>query len=335
MHPLLFPLGSDTRWKSFLEHEMKWDEESLVYADKLLTLKRLPLITGKEIAVYLGLTEKLVQFIRYRPEKFYTTFQVPKKNGSLRTIQAPRLYLKVIQHYILDCILSTAKISDSAFGFRPGASPAGGAQIHAGCRYLWNTDIRDFFPTIKKAQVVQAFQVLGYTLESSNWLSAICCLNEALPQGAPTSPTLSNIVFHTIDLTVEEICRSKNIQYSRYADDLSFSSQTPIPSHFQDEIISLLRRCGFEVHPGKSRLMGPMCRREVTGLTVNEEVSIPRQKRRIIRSLFHKVSLDPSEYTLERSKIAGIAGWVAQHHPDLGERYMELVHLIPHHVEKS
>lgn len=299
------------------------------YAKDLLRENRIPIFEGKEISTYLGLSEKLINFIRLHPENFYKSFPILKKNGDPRLIQAPRLYLKVIQHYILDCILSTAEISEVAFGFARNRSPSDGAKKHEGCRFLWNIDLKDFFPTISRDKVISVFQNLGYTKQSASWLSAICCLNGRLPQGAPTSPALSNIVFLPVDNLIKHLCISHNIVYSRYADDLSFSSLAPIDEKFREAVLTIILASDFEINPNKERLVGPCCRREVTGLTVNEKVSIPRHKRREVRALFHQVSSNPTVFTSDRSRLAGIAGWVYQHHPETGKVYLEILEKIP------
>jgi retron-type reverse transcriptase len=194
---------------------------------------------------------------------------------------------------------------------------------------LWNIDLKDFFPSISKQQVNEAFKSLGYNKNSSEWLSDVCCLDGRLPQGAPTSPALSNLIFKGVDEFILRACNTYNISYSRYADDLSFGSKDPMPKPFMELVTEIIELNGYELNPKKFRLMGPKCRREVTGLTVNEIVSIPRAKRRELRAMFHKVSLDPSSFAKERSHLAGIAGWVHQIHPKLGLNYMDLVEKIP------
>ena len=322
MCPFLFPFLSVDRWLSFGKHCLKWTEDDCRVAQTLLSCNRIPLITGFELAFYLGISEELVHAIFERPGKYYRTFALQKKSGGERQITAPRVFLKVIQRYILDCILSSSQPHDAAFGFVRGRSPAQGAERHVGHSFLWNIDLKDFFPSIKQAQVERLFLSFGYLPSASHVLSSLCCLNGFLPQGAPTSPSIANQIFLEADIEIAKLCGDYGISYSRYADDLSFSAKEPIPVEFMNSIKKLVVKFGFSINAKKTRLMGPKCRREVTGLTVNDKVSIPRIKRRQIRSQFHR-RIDSKLSSVEMQKLCGIAAWVSVYHPNEGGRYLQ------------
>jgi retron-type reverse transcriptase len=194
---------------------------------------------------------------------------------------------------------------------------------------LWNIDLKDFFPSIPKKRVTAAFEGMGYPFVAAYFLAGLCCLRGSLPQGAPTSPALSNIIFNKVDIALSELVDGKNIIYTRYADDLSFSGMKPIPVSFQRQVIRLLKTNGYFVQLKKSRLMGPAMRREVTGLTINEKVSLPRVRRRKLRAYFHDISLNPAAHSKKRTEALGFASWVKNHHPSEGRYYMEIALGIP------
>jgi RNA-directed DNA polymerase len=123
--------------------------------------------------------------------------------------------------------------------------------------------------------------------------------------------------------------KAVEIVYTRYTDDLSFSSLKPIPEDFRALVMRIIRQAGFDLNPRKSRLMGPRCGRQVTGLTVNEKISIPRQKRRLLRAKFHNVGKNPTAFVSQKARLVGFASWVFDHHPREGKTYLEIAHSIP------
>jgi retron-type reverse transcriptase len=160
-------------------------------------------------------------------------------------------------------------------------------------------------------------------------LASLCCLDGKLPQGAPTSPALANYIFIPIDVYIEKITTEANIVYTRYADDLSFSALEPISNELRKKIILNIGAAGFKINKSKSRLMGPKCCRQVTGLSVNEKVSIPREKRRQLRARFHNVRKSPNAFIHEKQKLIGFASWVFEHHPGEGKEYLKIARSIP------
>lgn len=327
MHPFpyLYPLGSEERWGSYLEHSLKWSRSDLTVGQRLLAKNLLPLCHGSEIALYLGISAKLVGHMVIAPNRYYRTFTLKKKSGGKREITAPRVFLKTVQRYILDCILTPLPVHPSAVGFVRGRNMKAGAEVHVGNPYLWNIDLKDFFPSIKKPTVTRAFEGMGYPSKAAYFLSGLCCLNEALPQGAPTSPALANIIFGSADEELAKYAQRNNIQYTRYADDLSFSAREPIPDEFRHHVAVIIKKNRFSINRSKSRLMGPRCRREVTGLSVNTQVSIPREERRKLRAMFHQATRRSKLPADKEQRLMGYIAWIAQYHPSEAARYRECV----------
>jgi retron-type reverse transcriptase len=329
VHPFLYPFGTEERWLSYLGHCLQWDETDLGRARSLLSRNLIPVVRGPEIAAYLGISPKLLGHMVVEPQKYYRAFRIKKKNGKYREITAPRVFLKTIQRYILDCILAPLDVHPAAIGFRRRLSPRDGAERHVGRKFLWNIDLKDFFPSITKRGVLELFERVGFPAKGAYFLAGLCCLNDRLPQGAPTSPAISNLIFHELDEAISKEAEGQSVTYTRYADDLSFSSDKPIPGPFRRAVSRAIGGFGFTINPDKSRLMGPRCRREVTGLTVNEKVSVPRETRRKLRARFHQAALEPKKHTADKAVLLGYAVWISQYHPRDGKRFREIAEAIP------
>jgi retron-type reverse transcriptase len=170
---------------------------------------------------------------------------------------------------------------------------------------------------------------MGYPAKAASLLASLCCLDEILPQGAPTSPALANLIFTPIDGEIAALAAKAGLVYTRYADDLSFSALEPITEEFRRRVAQIIRAAGFQINPNKSRLMGPKCCRQVTGLTVNERLSIPREKRRQLRAWFHSVQKNPAGFISVKQRLVGFASWVFEHHPVEGKKYLKIAHSIP------
>src|ERR1043166_6875421 len=310
MHPVLFPFGSEERWISFLSHWVTSDEHELEIAKLLVRKNILPLVHGSELAYILGISPKLLTHMAKRPAKYYRTFTIPKKTGKPRQITAPRIFLKVVQRYILDCVLRPLPVHVAACGFVAGRNCGSGAALHVGRRYVWNIDLKDFFPSVSQERVRLLFSHIGYQSEEH------------------TSELISNLVFVECDSEIVACARTNNVAYTRYADDLTFSSGEPFSDAFINAVRSSIKKHGFRINERKTRLMGSMCRREVTGLTVNEKVSIPRYRRRQLRALFHQVELNPAKFQPQKRVVIGFASWVHDYHEE-GKGYLKLAHSIP------
>jgi len=199
----LYPFGSKQRWLEAAPAFFGDADKELI--GQLLDKNLIPVLRGPEIAIYLGVSPKLLSHMVKRPVRYYNSFEIRKKNGQQRLITAPRVFLKTVQRYILDCILSQVAPHDAACGFRRGFNCAYGAYRHVGRPYLWNIDLANFFPTITKAQVTQVFRNIGYPDSAAFFLSGLCCLEHRLPQGAPTSPALANLVTIPMDAKLDHV----------------------------------------------------------------------------------------------------------------------------------
>ena len=275
-----------------------------------------PIIDKVDLSIFIGIDPKLVEKIcidKHKFETHYREFRIRKKNGSMRIIYAPRTYLKVIQWWILHNILNYFEFDKNIFGFVPGRNIVQNAEFHFGARHILNIDIKDFFPSITIDQVKNIFLKFGYSEDVSNMLSQICCLENRVPQGAPTSPALGNFVLRDMDKNLTHISKSMGLKYSRYADDLTFSSTEWIDDSFLKKVVNIINAEGFEVNKKKTRFAGPQDRLEVTGVVINSKIQPPRKWRKRVRAILNQYG---KKDTLTRQNLAylyGIMGVAGQY----------------------
>jgi RNA-directed DNA polymerase len=228
----------------------------------------------------------------HNAEKRYRTFNIPKKTqGQVRTIKAPDLGLLRLQRLLLRCLAAAfTTCDDAAHGFVPGRSVFTNALPHAGRRFVLNLDLRDFFPSTSVKRVVTVLHNPPFALPkpAAHLVAQLCCDVGSLPQGAPTSPLLTNAVCQRLDLRLRQLAQRHRCRYTRYADDLTFSSNRPAFSQqFHKELNDVLAAEGYAQNQAKQRLQLPHQRQEVTGLVVNERPNVPREYVRQIKAMLH------------------------------------------------
>ncbi|WP_417516161.1 retron St85 family RNA-directed DNA polymerase [Minwuia sp.] len=278
-----------------------------------------PLLEPETISIFLGVSPKLIYSIIRKIDVHYRTFHLLKKNGNFRKIDAPRTYLKVIQWWILDNILVRQSVRPEVFGFVPKRSAVMNAEYHRGAKRILNVDIKDFFPSISQIKVNNVFRNIGYSEEVSEVLAKLCCLDSKLPQGAPTSPAIANLVMWEIDQKLQLLSEEQGICYSRYADDLSFSSQQWISQAFFEDVASIIKDEGFELNANKSRFAGLGQQMEVTGVVINKVHQPPRKWRKRVRASLHRLEHQDRLTRRDLRYLNGIAA--------MGMQYPESVQL--------
>jgi RNA-directed DNA polymerase len=236
-------------------------------------------------------------------DKRYTTFSINKKTGGARIISAPRNGLKIIQQKLNQVLQAVYQPKPSTHGFSLDRSVVTNAEQHINRRYVLNVDFQDFFPSINFGRVRGLFLNVPYSLpeEVATVLAQICCHENQLPQGAPTSPIISNLICAKLDSQLQRLAKQNRCTYTRYADDLTFSTTLRVfPSQLAttisgiteqieigDELYQVIKANGFEVNHKKLRLQTKQTCQEVTGLTVNEFVNVQRKYIRQIRAMLH------------------------------------------------
>lgn len=261
------------------------DEEithHLEYAKNLFE-KNLPIIFDQiHLSLLVGYRVDYLRRISNSQKNFYRTFEIPKKSVGMRLISEPLPSLKEIHWWILDQILYKIKVSRYAKSYIKNRSIKSNARFHRNRELLLTIDIEDFFGSLKYPLVYQMFIRCGYREEVATMLSNICTLKNQLPQGAPTSPAISNILFRNVDKRIGGFTKKHEIRYTRYADDMSFSG-TFEPGMVIKFVRNVLDDVNLRVNEKKIRVRKKHQRQEVTGIVVNEKMQVPREVRRKLR----------------------------------------------------
>lgn len=267
----------------------------------------------------------------------YTSHTIPKRDGSERLICAPKKQLKWVQKQILKHIVSKVPPHPAAHGFVNGRSTVTNATPHAGAELIVKFDLKDFFPTVHYFRVMGFFASLGYALgncmfstdDESNQiapvLARLCCYTPdpkkwgvaVLPQGAPTSPAISNLVCRRLDARLEGLAKANKGTYTRYADDLTFSFKSAEGlnlGRFRWWVDQVCQQEGFTVNQPKFRVIRDSQRQVVTGLVVNDAPRVPRELRREIRAILHNCETKGVESQAQRHpKFKGNVGAFVQY----------------------
>jgi retron-type reverse transcriptase len=274
---------------------------------KLETPEVLAQALGLSVGQLRGLCYARVVYTRTN----YVRFALPKKPGGLRLISAPLPRLKAAQHWVLKNLLEKLPVHEAAHGFRPGRSIVSNAQPHVGAAVVVNLDLKDFFPTVMYPRVKGFFVKLGYSEATATALALLCTEPDVdeveldgqryyvaqgarrLPQGAPTSPALTNLLCQRLDRRLKGAARKLGYTYTRYADDLTFSAPKPGGGEDVGKLLRLVRfvvqKEGFKPHPEKTRVLRRGGQQEVTGVVVNDKPGVDRETLRRFRALLHQV----------------------------------------------
>lgn len=281
------------------EWRIFFDKSGLSEHEKSACLEYVSCLIDKNVPVIfeilhfsklIGVDVDLLYKIINAKKKFYRSFTIPKRKGGVREILSPFPILTEIQTWIFKNILSSISIDPACYGFVHGRNIVDNAKMHIGGEELLTIDIHDFFGAINENRVVSVFRSLGYSKRVSSDLASFCCLGGALPQGACTSPILSNIIATRIDERLSGLAKKLRLTYTRYADDMAFSGDR-VPRNLIRTIETILREEGFAINKQKTKLKIGNGRKIVTGLLVNEDsVRVPKQYKRRIRQEIHYIS---------------------------------------------
>lgn len=247
----------------------------------------------QELARRLGVTPQELR--AFRPS--YRRFSIRKRSGGTRTILAPDAPLKLIQRKVLRRVLGRLRAHPAARGFERGQSILTNALPHVGKGVVLRMDLEDFFTSTKAPRIEAYFRHIGWEAEPAGILAHLCTCEDSLPQGAPTSPRLSNLVNYALDARLAAAAAKLGCDYTRYADDITFSGParggTPAESGGRiNQLIWLTKRIlsDFDYLPHlkkKLQIRRRHQRQQVTGLVVNDRVNLPRTVRRRLRAIEH------------------------------------------------
>jgi retron-type reverse transcriptase len=270
------------------------------------------LATPADVAAALGLSIGELRHLAFHaeaPERtHYVTFEVPKRSGGVRLLASPHKRMRAAQQFIQDQILAKLPLTEQAHGFVPNRSTVSNARLHTQQSLVINLDLKDFFPSITFPRVRGLFESVGYSQAVATILALIvteaprmktevdgktlwvAAGDRALPQGACTSPTISNLVARKLDRRLGGLCNKLGVTYSRYADDLTFS----LPSKDKVSVGYLFARVrhlvaaeGFAINEAKGRVQRAGGRQEVTGIVVNDGLALRREELKRLRAVLH------------------------------------------------
>jgi RNA-directed DNA polymerase len=263
-------------------------QRCLDYAAPLFS-NAVPIIYNtSHLSVLVGYKKEYLQKAALHTKYFYRDFEVLKRNGKKRPISEPLPSLKEIQHWILKKILYSIPVSPFAKAYKPNVSLIENLKFHRNQPKVFTLDLENFFPSITIDGVEKIFSKLGYCNSISNLLAKLCTRNGTLPQGAPTSPTLSNLIFIDADEMIANYCIQKKIRYTRYADDLSFSGDFDEKELFV-VVKGIIEKMKFKINTAKTKLMTPGNRQTVTGIVVNEKPQVVFHKRNELRQAMYYI----------------------------------------------
>lgn len=234
----------------------------------------------------------------------YSTFKIAKKSGGEREISAPRSGLKTAQRRLAKLLLDEYRTREPVHSFSRGKSILTNAEVHSGSRFVMNIDLEDFFGAINFGRVRGMFIAKPYLAraEVATVLAQICCYKNKLPQGAPTSPVVSNMICARLDAQLRSLARELNCKYTRYCDDITFSTNRAIfPARLatiegagaersvilSQEFVGIIEGNGFRINSSKTRLLSRSDRQDVTGLVTNKFPNVSRKYIRNIRAALH------------------------------------------------
>lgn len=231
----------------------------------------------------LGIPVKTLYAVSSNLNRHYRTVQIPKKSGGLRKLSVPDEILKRIQRQITDVLLVHMPISRYASAYRFGSTTLKNARPHVGRPLLLKLDILHFFDSIRYSAVKDAaFPPEIYANGIRILLAMLCYYKDALPQGAPSSPAITNILLFEFDETMGAWCRERSISYTRYCDDMTFSGDFE-PREVISFVREELRKLGFLLNEQKTHIQRAGQRQSVTGIVVNEKPNVSAACRRKLR----------------------------------------------------
>lgn len=256
-----------------------------------LTKKNIPIIFEmNHLSKLLGIQFSELKKMIFGTCSFYRSFKIPKRSGGKRDIYSPYPSLKSCQEWIYMNILLKSKVHKNCHGFTPQKSIITNAKPHLQSKCLLKMDLKNFFPSIPINWVIKYFSELGYSKDISFYLSKLCCYEDKLAQGAVTSPFLSNILLYALDKKLLHFSRENNLNYTRYADDLTFSGKS-ISYKVIDYITKLVKEYGLIINEDKTRLHLNKGQRIVTGISVSgEKLAVPRSFKRKLKLELHYIN---------------------------------------------
>jgi RNA-directed DNA polymerase len=319
--------------------------------EKLQKLQLPIMATPADVAKALNLPISRLRWLAFHSEAssvtHYVRFQVPKKSGGMRELAAPHRDLAATQQWILMNILEKIPTHDAAHGFVPGRGTMSNAVPHVGRATVVNLDLKDFFPSISFPRVKGIFQDFGYSPAVATILALLCTEcprrkvdysgkilyvasgQRALPQGACTSPALSNLLARRLDSRLKGLSQKLGFTYTRYADDLTFSANKEAAAktgYLLARVRHIVAEEKLTVNEDKTRVQRPNARQSVTGIVVNQRPNVSRRVTKRLRAILHHAKKEglAAQNREQRDNfepwLGGMIAYVQMVNPDKGKK---------------
>ncbi|MBN8524781.1 MAG: RNA-directed DNA polymerase, partial [Planctomycetes bacterium] len=317
------------------------------------------LATPADVARWLDLSIPRLRWLAFHSDSttvsHYVFFTVPKKTGGVRRLSAPHAGMAAAQRKIFQEILPRLRIHDAAHGFVTGRSIRSNATPHVGAHVVVNLDLKDFFPSITFPRIRGLLTAAGYSPCASSILALLCSESprqvlglggqrlfvatgpRALPQGACTSPGLANLAARILDARLAGLVAAWGWTYTRYADDLTFSTQNAQADigRLLTAVRNIVADEGFTVNEEKTQVQRRSQAQEVTGLVVNQRAKAPRELIRRIRAILHRAEREGlAAQNREGHRdfaawLGGMIAYIAMTDPATAARYRAQLERVP------
>lgn len=275
---------------------------------------------SKHLQLPLDYIDKVARSASYR----YKAYAVRKRSGGRRTIHHPAKELKILQRWLLQTVIERWPVHPAAHAYEIGRNTRSTAEVHARNAYLLRMDFKDFFPSLTATDIHKYWEshpesISGWCEDDKQFFIQVVCRHRRLTIGAPTSPRLSNVLCRQFDGVVSDLCEADEVSYSRYADDMFFSSRRAglLPA-IERGVLKILERLEWpehlQVNTSKTHHFSKKGRRVVTGLVLTQygTVSVGRAQKRYLRSLIHRYKDLGNE---DRLKLAGFLAYIRSVEP--------------------
>ncbi len=262
-----------------------------------------------DLGIALGVSPRLLTSFTHKPSRHYRQFEIGKRGGGKRLISSPKAFLKVVQYYLLDYFFWRLPVHESCHSYRKERSIHTNATPHVARTYVSNIDIENFFGSIDANMVRVVLHRHGFGRKFAHAISRLVTLTNGLPQGAPTSPIISNCFLFDFDDAMTKFSAANGLVYTRYADDITLSGDERGPVIKAIKFAEhLLLQTGLRLNEEKTRIASRGGQQKVTGIVVNAKAQPPRKLRRQIRAMFHQAERHPDQF---KDRIAVLRGYLS------------------------
>lgn len=274
-------------WRAFYSERVK-SHKALVrgyiaFLEDMHAKNLPPIFEGRHLSLLLGLSPTQLSRYTYDPDSCYRTFEIPKKSGGHRSVSVPWLNLLVSQQWLDWNIFRKLPVHDAAHGFVQGRSNISNAAAHLGAKRILTVDVRNFFGSIGEHKILDIALRVGYPPNVAFLISRLCSRLGSLPQGAPSSPQISNVAMYDCDEYMFALFRGRGITYTRYVDDITLSGDNVSLGCVAD-IDKALSMIGLELNSSKTRLQVGE-KKIVTGVSIGTgSLKLPRKMKRAFKN---------------------------------------------------